>query len=73
MPSSPGRGPLTLNGNGHTTWLNKSRCIDRYREGYLIRGALPPVGATCQPDLQPFDGAASTATVRIPSLRPARP
>ena len=28
---------LTLNGNGHTTWLNKSRCIDRYREGYLVR------------------------------------
>jgi pimeloyl-ACP methyl ester carboxylesterase len=60
---------LTLNGNGHTTWLNKSSCIDRHREDYLIRGALPPVGTTCQPDFQPFtDAASSAAAARISSL-----
>jgi pimeloyl-ACP methyl ester carboxylesterase len=55
---------LTLNGGGHTTWLNKSRCIDRFVERYLVTGALPPVGATCQPDARPF--SASAATSRAP-------
>ena len=52
---------LTLDGPGHTTWLNKSRCIDVHVQRYLIAGTLPPVGATCAPDHQPFTPAAPAA------------
>ena len=45
---------LTMDGAGHTTWSNSSRCIDVHVQRYLVAGTLPPVGARCAPDLQPF-------------------
>ena len=64
---------LTLDGNGHTSWLNKSSCIDRYREAYLIRGALPPVGTTCPPDVRALQRRRGRRPrrVRVPRLAPA--
>ncbi|MCU1660603.1 MAG: Alpha/beta hydrolase family protein, partial [Pseudonocardia sp.] len=38
---------LTWDGEGHTSYLQGSRCIDKYVENYLINGALPPTGTTC--------------------------
>jgi pimeloyl-ACP methyl ester carboxylesterase len=45
---------LTVDGWGHTEFLNPSSCTQAYESAYLINGTLPPVGATCQPDQQPF-------------------
>ncbi|MGE3295423.1 MAG: alpha/beta hydrolase [Geminicoccaceae bacterium] len=45
---------LTLEGYGHTALINHSSCIDRHVIRYLIRGTLPPVGATCTQDSPPF-------------------
>ena len=44
---------LTLEGAGHTS-LVQSTCIDRRVAAYLVRGVLPPVGASCPPDRDPF-------------------
>ncbi|MGH3171140.1 MAG: alpha/beta hydrolase [Trebonia sp.] len=52
---------LTVDGWGHTDLLNPSACAQAYESAYLIDGTLPPVGATCQPDQQPFS---TGATVR---------
>lgn len=38
---------LTWDGEGHTSYLQGSTCIDRYVEKYLIDGALPPPATTC--------------------------
>jgi pimeloyl-ACP methyl ester carboxylesterase len=46
---------LTLNGYGHTTDVDPSRCIDQAVTAYLVRLATPPQGTVCQPDRQPFD------------------
>ena len=68
---------LTMDGAGHTTWSNSSRCIDVHVQRYLIAGTLPPVGASCAPDLQPFvdrpEAGRSIATavgLRPPAARP---
>jgi pimeloyl-ACP methyl ester carboxylesterase len=45
---------LTIDGWGHTELLNPSSCAQADESAYLIGGTLPPVGATCQPDQQPF-------------------
>lgn len=45
---------LTVDGWGHTEFLNPSGCAQAYESAYLINGTLPPVGATCQPDQLPF-------------------
>ena len=45
---------LTVNGYGHTTLLNASRCANRFEAAALINGRLPPVGTVCQQDNQPF-------------------
>lgn len=45
---------LTIDGWGHTEFLNPSSCAQSYESAYLIDGTLPPVGATCQPDQRPF-------------------
>jgi pimeloyl-ACP methyl ester carboxylesterase len=45
---------LTVDGWGHTEFLNPSSCAQAYESAYLIDGTLPPVGATCQPDQRPF-------------------
>jgi pimeloyl-ACP methyl ester carboxylesterase len=45
---------LTVDGYGHTALLNPSSCAQAYESAYLIDGTLPPVGATCQQNQQPF-------------------
>ncbi|HEU5157416.1 MAG TPA: alpha/beta hydrolase [Streptosporangiaceae bacterium] len=45
---------LTVNGYGHTALFNKSACADAIESAYLIDGTLPPAGATCEQDRQPF-------------------
>jgi pimeloyl-ACP methyl ester carboxylesterase len=46
---------LTLDGYGHTSDVDPSRCVDRRVTAYLTRLASPPRGAVCRPDRQPFD------------------
>jgi pimeloyl-ACP methyl ester carboxylesterase len=38
---------LTWDGEGHTSFLQGSSCIDKRVEDYLIDGTLPPVNTTC--------------------------
>ena len=40
---------LTWNGEGHTSYLNGSSCIDHYVDDYLVDETLPPVGKVCPP------------------------
>ena len=68
----PGAALLTLNGYGHTS-LGSSTCIDRFTAAYLIRGVVPPKGATCQPDHQPFDPAAVPTAARAAVVADALP
>jgi pimeloyl-ACP methyl ester carboxylesterase len=63
---------LTLAGWGHTS-LFKSTCIEGYVDRYLIDQQLPPAGAICAPDRQPFvggqsfaDASAASAPVLLP-------
>lgn len=44
---------LTINGFGHTS-PGESTCATNDVTAYLITGHLPPIGAVCQPDHQPF-------------------
>jgi hypothetical protein len=45
---------LTVDGYGHATLLNPSRCASRYEGRYFIRGKLPPPGTHCAQNVQPF-------------------
>jgi pimeloyl-ACP methyl ester carboxylesterase len=45
---------LTVAGYGHTALLNPSTCVADYETSYFLTGALPPAGAVCQQDQQPF-------------------
>jgi pimeloyl-ACP methyl ester carboxylesterase len=45
---------LTVDGYGHTVLLNPSSCADRYESRYFISGSLPPKGARCRQDGNPF-------------------
>jgi pimeloyl-ACP methyl ester carboxylesterase len=38
---------LTWDGEGHTSYLEGSSCIDHYVDRYLVTGALPPPDTTC--------------------------
>ena len=38
---------LTWDGQGHTSYLNGSSCIDRYVNNYLIHATLPPEHEVC--------------------------
>ncbi|MFN2517898.1 MAG: alpha/beta hydrolase [Jatrophihabitantaceae bacterium] len=38
---------LTWDGEGHTSYLSGSSCIDNYINDYLIAGTLPPPNKTC--------------------------
>ena len=38
---------LTWDGEGHTSYLQGSDCIDKYVDNYLISRTLPPEGTTC--------------------------
>lgn len=50
----PGSRLLTLDGVGHTS-IGQSTCVNEAMAAYLVDGALPEEGTTCQPDYQPFD------------------
>ncbi|UBF25085.1 alpha/beta fold hydrolase [Kovacikia minuta CCNUW1] len=45
---------LTIDGFGHTVFLNPSQCANQYITNYFIKGQLPPEGARCKQDYQPF-------------------
>jgi hypothetical protein len=45
---------LIVRGYGHTAFLNPSTCASNYLTAYFRTGALPPKGAVCRQDLQPF-------------------
>ena len=38
---------LTWNGEGHTSYLQGSSCIDDYVDSYLVSRSLPPAATTC--------------------------
>ncbi len=38
---------LSWNGEGHTSYLQGSSCIDNYVNAYLVHGTLPPQNTTC--------------------------
>jgi pimeloyl-ACP methyl ester carboxylesterase len=38
---------LSWDGEGHTSYLQGSSCIDGYVNAYLLSGTLPPTGTTC--------------------------
>jgi pimeloyl-ACP methyl ester carboxylesterase len=38
---------LTWDGQGHTAYMNGSKCIDDYVNAYLLKGQLPPPNTTC--------------------------
>jgi pimeloyl-ACP methyl ester carboxylesterase len=40
---------LSWNGQGHTSYLNGSKCIDNYVDDYFVSGTLPPANTTCPP------------------------
>jgi len=45
---------LTIDGYGHTEFANPSACATNYKLRYLLTGALPAPGTTCQQDAIPF-------------------
>jgi pimeloyl-ACP methyl ester carboxylesterase len=45
---------LTIDGYGHTEAANPSTCATGYEIRYLLTGALPPAGTTCEQDAMPF-------------------
>lgn len=38
---------LSWNGEGHTSYLNGSKCVDKYVNAYLVSQDLPPDDTTC--------------------------
>jgi pimeloyl-ACP methyl ester carboxylesterase len=40
---------LSWNGQGHTSYLEGSSCVDGYVNAYLLHGTLPPQNTTCPP------------------------
>ena len=51
---------LTVDGYGHTAFLNPSTCANNYAAAYLIDGVLPAAGTVCQQDVAPFAFAPAT-------------
>ncbi|MEU2432835.1 alpha/beta hydrolase [Streptomyces sp. NPDC007861] len=45
---------LTLKGYGHAAFSNPSVCVEDHETRYLVDGVLPPRGAVCTQDEQPF-------------------
>jgi pimeloyl-ACP methyl ester carboxylesterase len=69
---SPGSALLTLEGYGHSP-IGTSGCMDAHLTRYFVDGTLPPPGATCRQDFQPFDPpkappSAMTAEPAVPSV-----
>ena len=48
---------LTVDGYGHGVLVNQSACATRYISHYLIKKTLPPKGAQCKQDQEPFSGS----------------
>ena len=42
-------GLLTWNGEGHTSYLSGSSCVDDYVNAYLLHGTMPPATTRCVP------------------------
>jgi pimeloyl-ACP methyl ester carboxylesterase len=62
---------LTLDGWGHTAFLQGSACVDERETAYLVNGTLPETGATCTPNVAPFgppDAAAAARARAMPAL-----
>lgn len=55
---------LTLNGWGHTAFLQGSACIDQFEANYLINGVLPAANTVCSPNVLPFDSSVQSAAKR---------
>jgi pimeloyl-ACP methyl ester carboxylesterase len=47
---------LTVDGYGHTAFLNHSGCVDEAEDAYFVTGALPRPGTVCRQDQPPFAG-----------------
>ncbi|WP_351233370.1 alpha/beta hydrolase [Streptomyces sp. NPDC002133] len=45
---------LTVHGYGHSAFSNLSSCADDHQTRYFLDGVLPPPGATCSQDDEPF-------------------
>lgn len=45
---------LTMNGYGHPSYQDPSKCVDTARVRYLVDLVTPPPGTVCQPDKAPF-------------------
>jgi pimeloyl-ACP methyl ester carboxylesterase len=45
---------LTIDGYGHTEFLNPSTCATDYAISYLLNGTLPAAGTVCEQDTVPF-------------------
>jgi hypothetical protein len=63
---------LTLDGWGHTAFLQGSACVDAFETAYLLAGDLPPEGTRCRPDVPPFaappgPGAAARPVAPLPA------
>ena len=61
---------LTLEGSGHTALINPGACINRHVVRYLIKGTLPPVGATCAQDPPPLRDAQTLTRAYTPGHGP---
>jgi pimeloyl-ACP methyl ester carboxylesterase len=46
---------LTVDGYGHTVWLNPSDCASAAEVAYLVDGTLPPPGTVCPQNTAPFE------------------
>lgn len=48
---------LTVDGYGHTVFLNPSQCANEYITNYFIKGEVPLEGTVCKQDYQPFSAS----------------
>jgi hypothetical protein len=51
---------LTVNGYGHTAFLNLSTCANNAEVAYLTQGTLPAAGTVCEQDRRPFSASPSS-------------
>jgi hypothetical protein len=62
---------LTVDGYGHTAFLNPSTCANQYTVAYLVGGTLPPPRTVCSQDAAPFTGGSTFERPgRIDSVSP---
>ncbi|KES07025.1 alpha/beta hydrolase [Streptomyces toyocaensis] len=58
---------ITVRGYGHTALLNPSQCVSDHEVRYFLAGALPPRGAVCDQDVQPFAPGTEASTPDAPA------